>query len=59
MDRIGRPKSGGERDSLIRAEISLIADLNSLQGRKKSLFEDVFLEALASYAAADGSLHGR
>jgi hypothetical protein len=30
--------SGRERDSLIRAEISLIADLNSLQGRKNSLF---------------------
>jgi len=29
-DRIGRPSSGRERDSLIRAEISLIADLNSL-----------------------------
>src|ERR1700736_4420633 len=27
--------SGRERKSLIRAEISLIADLNSLQGRKK------------------------
>ena len=27
--------SGRERNSLIRAEISLIADLNSLQGRKK------------------------
>ena len=34
-DRISRPKSGGERDSLISAEIPLIADLNSLQGRKK------------------------
>src|SRR5437588_6456090 len=29
------PNSGRERDSLIGAEISLIADLNSLQGRKK------------------------
>jgi hypothetical protein len=29
------PNSGRERNSLIRAEISLIADLNSLQGRKK------------------------
>ena len=29
------PNSGRERDSLIGAEISLIADLNSLQGCKK------------------------
>ena len=29
------PNSGRERDSLIGAEISLITDLNSLQGRKK------------------------
>ena len=29
------PNSGRERDSLIGAEISLIADLNSLHGRKK------------------------
>ena len=29
------PNSGRERDSLIGADISLIADLNSLQGRKK------------------------
>jgi hypothetical protein len=29
------PNSARGRDSLIRAEISLIADLNSLQGRKK------------------------
>ena len=29
------PNSGRQRDSLITAEISLIADLNSLQGRKK------------------------
>ena len=27
--------TGRERDSLMRAKISLIADLNSLQGRKK------------------------
>jgi hypothetical protein len=27
-----------ERDTLIKAEISLITNLNSLQGRKKSLF---------------------
>jgi hypothetical protein len=31
----GAPNSGRERDSLMRAEISLIADLNSLQGCKK------------------------
>ena len=37
LGRIGfvGPNSGQKRDSLIRAEISLIADLNSLQGRKK------------------------
>jgi hypothetical protein len=29
------PNSGRERDYLITAEISLIANLNSLQGRKK------------------------
>ena len=34
-DRIGRPKWRTRADSLMRAEISLIADLNSLQGRKK------------------------
>src|SRR5271163_5314126 len=40
-DRICRQNSRRERDSLIRAEISLIADLNSLQGRKNSLFRCV------------------
>ena len=34
-DRIGRPKWRTRADSLMRAAISLIADLNSLQGRKK------------------------
>ena len=36
LGRIGLigPNSGRERDSLIRAKISLIADSNSLQGRK-------------------------
>jgi hypothetical protein len=33
--RLVGQNSGRERDSLIRPEISLIADLNSLQGRKK------------------------
>jgi hypothetical protein len=32
------PNSGRERDSLMRAETSLIAKLNSLQGSKNSLF---------------------
>jgi hypothetical protein len=37
LGRIGLvgQNNGRERDSLIGAEISLIADLNSLQGRKK------------------------
>src|SRR5580704_16393998 len=34
-DRIGRPKWRTRANSLMRAAISLIADLNSLQGRKK------------------------
>ena len=34
-DRGGSPNSGRERDSLGAAEISLIANLNSLQGHKK------------------------
>jgi hypothetical protein len=40
-----------------QGEISLIADFDSLQGRKKTLLEDFYLETLASHAAADGSLH--
>jgi len=36
LERIGSVgKNGDEGGSLIRAEISLIANLNSLQGRKK------------------------